>query len=500
VRAAVESKSPYRIEHRIVWPDGSTHWISGAGAVTVDEHGTATGTVGCSTDVTARIAQEQELQRLAALAIDAADSERLQRERLEFLGEINDALQRSSTVREIMVNVTRQTVPGLADWCSIHVLPATGARVPDVEIAHVDPDKVAYARELQDRYPYQPDAATGVAHVIRTGRAEFYPNITPEVVAELDLTDEARSIVTRLALRSAMCVPLSKRGRILGAMQFFMSSSSRRYTDDDLALARSAADRIASSITNIRLQEQQRMIASTLQNSLLPRELPDIAGVDIAVRYWPGGQGIEVGGDFYDVFRLDDANHWAVVIGDVCGTGPAAAALTGLARHSIRASAWHGDTPVEVLASLNHAVLESRTDSFLTTAYATLRTDGPRPVLTVACGGHPPPLRVGRDGITTIGTPGKLLGMFEDAGSTPVSTPLEPGDLVVFYTDGATDLPPPHALDNAEFISMVEQATGKAATAEEVADRLHDALDSVLSFDDRNDDVALLIMRIADTA
>jgi PAS domain S-box-containing protein len=500
VRAAVESKSPYRIEHKIVWPDGSTHWISGAGAVTVDEHGTATGTVGCSTDVTARIAQEQELQRLAALAMDAADSERLQRERLEFLGEINDALQRSSTVREIMVNVTTQTVPRLGDWCSIHVLPATGVQVPEVEVAHVDGDMVAYARELQERFPYQPDAATGVAHVIRTGETEFYPDITPDVVAELDLTEEIRSIVTRLALRSAMCVPLSKRGRILGAMQFVMSSSSRRYTDDDVALARSAADRIASSITNLRLQEQQRVIASTLQNSLLPRALPDITGVEIAVRYWPGGHGNEVGGDFYDVFRLDDAHHWAVVIGDVCGTGPAAAALTGLARHSIRASAWHGDTPVEVLASLNHAVLESRTESFLTTAYATVRTDGPRPVLTVACGGHPPPLRVGRDGITTIGTPGKLLGMFEDAGSTPVSTPLEPGDLVVFYTDGATDLPPPHALDNAEFISMVEQATGKAATAEEVADRLHDALDSVLSFDDRNDDVALLIMRIADTA
>jgi serine phosphatase RsbU (regulator of sigma subunit) len=154
---------------------------------------------------------------------------------------------------------------------------------------------------------------------------------------------------------------------------------------------------------------------------------------------------------------------------------------------------------VEVLASLNHAVLESGTDSFLTTAYATVRTDGPRPVLTVACGGHPPPLLVGRDGITTIGTPGKLLGMFEDARSTPLTTPLEPDDLVVFYTDGATDLPPPHALDNAEFISMVEQATASATTAEQVADRLQDALDSVLSFEDRNDDIALLIMRIADT-
>jgi serine phosphatase RsbU (regulator of sigma subunit) len=396
-----------------------------------------------------------------------------------------------------MINVTTQSVPGLGDWCSIHVLPSKG-EVPVVEIAHVDPAMVAYARELQGRFPYQPDAPTGVARVIRTGQTEFYPDITDDVVAELELDDETRDIVTQLALRSSICVALTKRGRVLGAMQFVMSSSSRRYTIDDVALARTVADRIASSIENVRLHEQQRVIAHTLQKSLLPPALPDIPGVEIAVRYWPAGEGYDVGGDFYDVFPLDDAEQWAVVIGDVCGTGPAAAALTGLARHSIRASAWHGDTPVEVLSSLNHAVLSAGTGSFLTAVYATLRIGGPRPILTVACGGHPPPLRASADGITTIGTPGKLLGMFDDARATPQSTSLEPGDVVVFYTDGATDVPPPHSLDNAQFIALVERATTYASTADEVADRLRDGLETVLSFKHREDDIALLVLRIAE--
>jgi serine phosphatase RsbU (regulator of sigma subunit) len=188
------------------------------------------------------------------------------------------------------------------------------------------------------------------------------------------------------------------------------------------------------------------------------------------------------------------------VIGDVCGTGPTAAALTGLARHSIRASAWHGDSPAEVLSSLNHAVLQSGSGSFLTAVYATLRADGPRPVLTVACGGHPPPIRVGPGGVSTIGTPGKLIGMFEDAGSTPRPTSLSPGDVVVFYTDGATDVPPPHSIDNDQFTSLVEHAAAGATTAEQVADRLRSALESVLSFTRREDDIALLVLRITERA
>ena len=496
VRDAVNSESFYRVEHRVVWPDGSVHWIAGAGAVTVDEHGVATGTVGCSMDITDRVTHELERERLAVAAIEAADRERVQRERLEFLAAINDALNASSSVRDVMVNVTRTAVPRLGDWCSIHVLPRRDASIPDVEIAHVDPEMVAYARQLQERFPYNPGAPTGVPFVIRTGKTLFFPDITEDVIAELNATDEERSIIAQLALRSSIAVPLVKRDRILGAIQFVMSSSSRRYTEDDVALAQTVAGRIASSLDNHRLNEQQRLIARTLQRSLLPASLPDIPGIEVAVRYWPAGEATEVGGDFYDVFALEPDNHWALVIGDVCGTGPAAAALTGLARHSIRGSAWHGDAPVEVLSALNRAVRRSEADSFLTATYAVLDTSGVHPELTVACGGHPLPVLATSSAAKTIGTPGTLLGMYDRVSFRPESTRLDRGDIVVFYTDGATDVRPPNSLTTEEFTHLVATATAPGGTAEAIADRINDALETVLSFERRDDDIALLVLRV----
>ena len=382
VQRAVETKSAYRLEHRIVHPDGKVRWINGGGDVVLDERGVVTGTIGCVTDITERLRQDLELLRLAELAEASAISEREHRERLEFTSKINDVLNNAETVDEIMANVTRAAVPRLGDWCAIHLLPSGSSQIPTVEIAHVDPSMVAYARQLQARFPYDPDGEVGVAHVIRTGISEFYPEIDESVLDQLNATDDERAVVDQLALRSSITVAITKRGRTFGAMQFVMSKSSRRYSERDVALAETIAGRIAASLENRRLNEQQRVIAHTLQRSLLPPSLPKIDGVDIAVRYSAAGEGTEAGGDFYDLFAIDD-HTWAVVIGDVCGTGPAAASLTGLARHSIRESAWHADTPTQILQSLNRSILRSETKSFCTCIFATLTRDEIETTLTV---------------------------------------------------------------------------------------------------------------------
>ena len=279
-------------------------------------------------DVTERAERALELARLAADAAAAAEGERVQRERVEFFAAIHEALSTVPDRRELMAKVTRAAVPRLGDWCAIHLL-VPGEVVPEVEIAHVDPTMAAYARELQERFPYDPQARVGVPHVIRTVQTEFYPEIDREVMANLDATEEEVAIIEQLALRSSITVPLVKRGRVFGAMQFVMSSSSRRYTSDDVMLANAVAGRIAATLENRRLHEVQRDIAETLQRSLLPASLPDIPGLEVAVRYWAAGEGSTVGGDFYDLFAITD-DTWAVVIGDVCGTGPRAASLTGL--------------------------------------------------------------------------------------------------------------------------------------------------------------------------
>ena len=494
---AVESKSTYRVEHRAVWPDGSVHWIAGVGGVTLDESNEVTGTVGCSMDVTERMEQELERQRLADVAMSAATNERLLRERLEFLGIINDALNASSTVPEVMRNVTTMAVPRLGDWCSIHVLPGDGRSTPDIEVAHVDPAMVAYARELHDRFPYDPDAPAGVAAVIRTGVTEFYSEIDEEVLESLDVTDEARALLTELDLRSAISVAMKKRGRILGAIQFVSTSASGPYTHDDVALAETVAGRVAASIENRRLHEEQREIAATLQRSLLPEQLPVVPGIDTAVRYWANGAAAEVGGDFYDMFALEEAGHFAVVLGDVCGTGPAAAALTGLARHTIRDSAWHHDAPDAVLASLNRAVRRSASNTFLTCVYATIEPsgDGTRR-LTIACGGHPLPTLVDARGAATLGSPGTLLGVLDEIDIHVTSVELGEGDVVVFHTDGATDVAPPYALDETAWRMLVHEAARSGESADTIAENIQRALEAVLPFESRNDDIALLVMAV----
>ena len=497
VDKAVQNKSRYRTEHRVVWPDGSVHWISGAGGVTINDRGEVTGTVGCVLDITEQVAELQERERLVTAVLEAHDRERVQRERLEFLSAINEAVNAATNRDELMQNVTRTTVPRLGDWCSIHVLPSGTSHMPDVEIAHVDPAMIAYARQLQERFPYDPTADNGIARVIRTGQTEFYPDITDDVITSLVVTDEERAIIEQLALRSSIAVPLIKQGRILGAMQFVMSHSSRRYTSDDLALAHTVAGRIASSLENHRLYEEQRVIATTLQRSLLPTALPTIPALDIAVRYWAAGDANEVGGDFYDIFALDTEQEWALVIGDVCGTGPAAAALTGLARHTIRASAWHGDTPTEILTSLNRAIQRSETNSFLTASYGVITIDGGTTQLALANAGHPLPILVRNDVANTVGIPGTLLGILDTLNIAPVSVTLHPGDVLVFYTDGATDVPK-YSLDEARWNEIVATATRSATSADAIADNIRDALEYVLSFEQRNDDIALMIVRVLD--
>ena len=310
----------------------------------------------------------------------------------------------------------------------------------------------------------------------------------------MDLPEAAHRLITGLDLRSAITVAMKKRGRVVGALQFIRSGASRPYTADDVALAETVAGRIASSLENLRLHERQREIARTLQRSLLPATLPHMPGLDAAVRYWPHGEANEVGGDFYDIFALEQPGQFAIVLGDVCGTGPAAAALTGLARHTIRDSAWHGDPPQAVLAALNRAVRRSGTDTFLTCVYATIDTAPSAITLTVACGGHPLPVHIGSDGPATLGQPGTLLGALDDIDIHPISVTLAPGDVVVFHTDGATDVPPPHDLDDDAWTSLVGQAAQLGGTAETIANRIQQSLETILPFNARHDDIALLVL------
>jgi sigma-B regulation protein RsbU (phosphoserine phosphatase) len=186
-----------------------------------------------------------------------------------------------------------------------------------------------------------------------------------------------------------------------------------------------------------------RRIADALQRSLLPPVLPSIAGIELAATYRAGAEEAMVGGDFYDVFELAEG-RWGIAIGDVCGKGPDAASVTALARYTIRTAAVREGRPTSVLGVLNDALLRSEHETFCTAVYGCLDVSGDRPSLTLSVGGHPPPLVVrAAGGVAEGGRRGTLLGVVDDPELHDSSVELEPGDVVLLYTDGVTELRTP---------------------------------------------------------
>ena len=169
-----------------------------------------------------------------------------------------------------------------------------------------------------------------------------------------------------------------------------------------------------------------------------------------------------------------------------------------MARHTIASAAWHNDDHVSVLANLNSAMLQRNTKPFCTAIYGTLQPSPVGVVFTFASGGHPLPIVARSDGTaTTVGASGTMIGVFDHIDTTVTTTVLNPGDTVVLYTDGVTDVPRPHDLSTDQVIELVGVAARDSRSAEALADRLHDELSAILPIGERSDDIALLILRVS---
>ncbi len=479
-----------------------------------DDAGEVVALVASLTDVDRVIALEattHELSdRLRKALLDSMESvalERQHRERLEFLGRLNEMLATTSSRADVMVGLTEMAVPRLGDWCAVYV-------VPDPE-RPVDRQQLDVSTSLGGRPgsdTFEPVQLSGAAfdaeatawQVITSDRTSFLPTIEPDAVDPAGTApdpaepgDADRSPTSPVAVpRSAITVPLRKRGRVVGAIQVIRTAAERRYLELDVSLVETAAARVAASLENLRLVEQRTHVARTLQSGLLPQAIPKFEGLDIVGRYRSASEGLAVGGDFYDVFELGDGSL-GLTVGDVCGKGAEAATVTALARDSIRMSAWHGDRPCEVLDWLNLALIRMDQQVSATAAYGTIRVDGPTAHLVVASCGHPLPLVVRRDhSVAQVGHHGTILGIFPDARCVESGIELETGDAIVLFTDGITDVPPPHDLSDDALMEMVGNAHRTTISADEMADHLLAAVDEVLPISQRNDDIALVVLRI----
>jgi serine phosphatase RsbU (regulator of sigma subunit) len=301
-----------------------------------------------------------------------------------------------------------------------------------------------------------------------------------------------------IGIRSGIVVPMITRGRTIGALPWVHGRSGRRFDTQDVELAQEVARRCATAIENARLYSDRAYIARTLQQSLLPVELPEIPGIETAARFRPTGEGNEVGGDFYDVFETGNRG-WTIVMGDVCGKGPDAAAVTALARYTLRAAAMRDRLPSRSLAVLNEALLRQRDDRrFCTVAYAYLEKLDRGARVGISTGGHPLPLLLRVDGtVEPVGAPGTLLGVVPDPDLEDRAVTLEPGDSLVFFTDGVIESRANSSgvLDERRLGELMATCAGSGPDA--IAQRIEEA--AVMSQNGRpRDDIAVLVLRVAE--
>lgn len=354
-----------------------------------------------------------------------------------LLAEAGRELSSSMDYQQTLQRVAQLAVPGLADWCGV-AMRGDDEILRQVAVAHVDPAKVALAREFGERSPARLSDPTGAAEVIRSGRPRLVAEITEELLAAADLTPEQDALVRDLQMRSAIIVPLAVAGRPpIGALSLMMAESGRVFDEDDLALAEELGRRAGTAVENARLYTERSRIATTLQRSLLPPELPEVPGFRLASLYRAAGDENEVGGDFYDAFHVPGG--WMVVVGDVAGRGAQAAALTSLSRYTLRAAGRLLGDPVLALGQLNAALCERPRLSLVTVCCAVLRESPGAVEADVVLAGHPPAYHVHEGVPMPVGVFAPVLGAYDSARWTTATVSLDPGDQLVLYTDGVVE-------------------------------------------------------------
>jgi PAS domain S-box-containing protein len=389
--------------------------------------------------------------------------------------------------REVLRRLTDIVVPELADVCEVDLLE------PDGRLRRFINSNGAVPREVEkaiERRPFSLDGEHPVAQVLRSGRPRLLREVPDDLLGRLATDDDHLAVARRFGIRSAMIVPLVARDQAIGVLSLVATTDERRFDQSDLELAEDLAGRTAVALDNARLYDQQREAALLLQRSLLPPVASPFAGMEVAVRYLPGGEGVETGGDWYDVVRLP-SGRVGLALGDVMGRGIPAAARMGQLRNGLRAYLLDERGPADALTRLELFADPERT--FVTTICAVL--DPVTREMCVANAGHVPPLLVvaGLD-VAYLDVPlspplGTVVGPPIEEGTVT----LPAGATLVLFTDGLVerrDQPVDVGLDRLRVVA--EEARG-----EPDLDVFTDALlAGMLGSAPNTDDVAVLVLRL----
>ncbi|GAA2775476.1 SpoIIE family protein phosphatase [Kitasatospora cinereorecta] len=457
--------------------------------------GRLTGSLGVAATTPGRYDNEDALRLQfgadrIALALESArlsELERLRRGSLSFLVEASDLLAGTLEHEQTLALMAQMAVPTLASWCAVYTTgePGTaGANAAELAfLLHEDEDRIDPLRAVLDKTP-APDAGRGPG-------VRFWKAPT-ETARSLGLTDSPELAGL---LGETVVLPLSARNRVIGLLVLGLAGGMR-FRQEILELGEDLSRRAALALDNSRLYSERTATSQAFQRALLPPELPKIPGVEVEVFYQAAGEGNEVGGDFYDLFPIREGTY-GFAIGDVCGTGPEAASVTGLARNSLRLLAREGLNAPQVLSRLNAAILDEGSRArFLTLLYGELtpRPDGST-ALSLVCAGHPLPLRLRTDGqVDQAASPQPLLGVMDELDLTAEELVLSPGEVLLCVTDGVTERRDGRRMLGDEGLAdVLTGCTGLTAGA--VAARVHRAVERFAP-EPPSDDMAILTLRI----
>lgn len=418
-------------------------------------------------------------------------------ERAALLARAGDVLESSLDFDTTLRNVARVAVPAFCDWSAVHLLEDSDAGHPElplVAVAHANRAREATARAMAERFPADPDDDSGVAAVVRTGAPEVTRDVTDAQLRAVARGPEHLELLRNLGMRAVVIAPLRARGRTFGAISFAIADSGRSFSDADVEVAVDLGRRAAMAVDNARLYTASADIAHTLQSRLLPRRLPEIPGIALAARYRAAGEFNEVGGDFYDVMPCPSGD-WIVVVGDVTGKGAEAAAVTGLARYTLRAASLQTESPSEMLGLLNAAMRTQDEGGTLCTAAVARLRPGKGPLrVTLALGGHEPALVLRADGrVEEAGRYGSLLGLLDDPRLHDTALALGPGETLLLYTDGMTDAGAPAGAIGEDGLSELLATLGVGAPDALLLGLEHAAV--AAQEGEPRDDIALLAIR-----
>ena len=364
--------------------------------------------------------------------------EREARRRYRILSETAAVSDAGGALEETIEAICDILVPEFADLCMIDLIDEDGeVRRAGLRVAPGgDPgveEGLAARRPSIPRRMIEGDHGNSLT-------PRFYERMTDRDLQGLADGPEDLEFLRGLKSRSAITVALNARGRVIGTLTLAVAWSGRGYRGEDAHFAWVLSGRVALALDNCglfadleRAEQARAEIAEALQRGLLPPPLPNIPGWSVAAMYRPAGTENEVGGDFYDVFRVADG--WMLVIGDVTGRGARAASLTAVARYTLRTAASLTGDPVQALETLNRALF-ARGDSSLCSVVALALSEDPARPVRLAVAGHPLPLLIDGEQVAEVSDADPVLGAFADARWSVSHCALEPGQQLVVVTDG----------------------------------------------------------------